>query len=635
MTTGSAHGLQLRGANLYGERSALVLPLAHPAGVDWLRCGPGVPAPQVLWSELARISVDANPLPGEPPDCAVQIEAPLALLEIALRLCLALLSRFEAQPPAARVLRYDDANGVIAVYCDEPELAAEAWEISAQAIASLMQSRWSFGAAQLDRLVARHARFALGASHRALAPDTLAILRELRMRGLPGERMVEGFGVVQFGHGRFRRRFRGLRLETTGSHALRLASAERALRLMLQRAGLPLAALPADDAPAGEFVVWVVGGQACAVTRTGASGESDAADSAPTGALELARRCAAVLQLDPAPVRIAVAQAAALAVAGILTPARLPGESAPLARQRAIAALADRLTQDIPRQGRVASAWLAAGCEGGHWARCLEAILQHAGHVVGVQLPDTARVAGSSVESEPPERRGGLPAALLDPRVSALVMQVGASAARDRGLGVDCCDVALWRSAARPVALASFPGERIDADALDRVVLGGARAMVVLDGDDPRWPQLRPAVRAPKLCLASRRAPSETILRHLLEGGAAAWIEGAERGGVLVVRDGAREVAAIELAQGAQRSVNEPPPDPARFAIAGPAGGRQFAPEGPSDEALLFAACAAWAMGVAAAALGDAVRAIVARRTAPQLGKVPVEPGGPAPAGKS
>ncbi len=642
MTTGPVQRLELRGANLYGERSALVLALARSSIAARVGSGPGAPDRSTLWRELVRIAVDDNPLPGAPPDDAVQVEAvqrdesqpeparPEAvqpLLRIATQLCLALLSRFEAQPPAARIVRCDDALDLLVVFCDEPELAAQAWEIAAQAIGCLVESNWSLQAAQVDRLIARHARYALDAAHSALEPDTLAILRELRRRGLPCERMVEGFGIVQLGQGRYRRRFRGLRLETTGSHALRLASAERALRLTLERAALATTAECADGEPAGELAVWVVGGEACAVTRIGAAGESDATDSAPPEALELARRCAKLLQLDPAPVRIGVADAAS-AVAGILAPARLPGEAAPLARRRVLAALADRLTQDLPGQGRIASAWFSAGCEGTDWAECLESILRRAGHVVGAQLPGVERIAGRDVASISSGRLRGWPAALVDPRSTALVLQVGANAAREHGIGVDCCDVAVWRPSARPQALASFPGECVGADALDRVVLGAARSMAVLDGDDPHWPEFRSFVRASRLCLASRHGPSDAIRRHLREGSAAAWIERTGHGAVLVVRDGARDVAAIVLSPAAEQFVGDSLPgeeprsdDPARET-------EQPAPEASSDEALLFAACAAFGLGVAPAALGDAVRAIVARRAVPGRDQAQASPDG-------
>jgi hypothetical protein len=359
---------------------------------------------------------------------------------------------------------------------------------------------------------------------------------------------------------------------------------------------------PAEDAQG--CVVWVVGGRACAAFRVDPAAAADADASAPVAALRLAERCASVMDLDPAAVQIRIGGGppklappagspyAGLAVVAVRTTGELPPVSAPIARRRVITELATRLTLGIG-DGRIPSAWVTPGSDAEDLCRVLEAILSGAGHTVGVQTSRSARVAGRPVERGSGRAGGGWPAVLLDARVSAAVFEVGARAALEHGLGMDDCEVAVWRAGASPrlddrVADSQAPVERLDA-----LVLARARVMVVLDADDPRWPMMRAQSSAPRVCVVSRNAPGQEILRHVAGGGAAAWIEPAD-GGAIVVRDAARTVARIATPLGAGPSAS---------------GDRSAA------EVALFAVAAAHGLGVGSDAIADALRASRARAT--------------------
>jgi hypothetical protein len=102
---------------------------------------------------------------------------------------------------------------------------------------------------------------------------------------------------------------------------------------------------------------------------------------------------------------------------------------------------------------------------------------------------------------------------------------------------------------------------------------------------------MRAQSSAPRVCVVSRSAPGQEILRHVAGGGAAAWIDPAD-GGAIVVRDAARTVARIATPLG-----------------AGPSGDRSGA------EVALFAVAAAHGLGVGPDAIADALRASRARAT--------------------
>ena len=639
MTTQGDERRELRGPNMVDDRSTLVLSGDPGPIAPLIRARAQAPELAGLWTQLARIGIAANTVPEVLTGAEALGRSDAPLVELALHFALALLHRYEADPPRARVLAAEASGLTVAICCEEHELATRAWALGCDALLCLLASQRGFADRELDAFRERHRGFVAHAHRHALAPDTLALLRELRSRGLPTERLVEGFDAVQVGLGARRRRFQGARLELTSARALRLANAPRAFRLTLERASLPVAievgrgaageayadpvgARPPEsgprtdaapppevlrDDPAEEAqgcVVWVVGGRACAAFRVHPAEASDADGSVPAAALRLAERCASVLDLDPAAVQIRIggdhppqpppaeSPYGGLAVVAVHKAGQLPPVSAPIARRRVISELATRLTLGIG-DGRIPSAWMTPGSDCEELCRVLEAILSGAGHTVGVQTSRSTRVAGRHVERGSGRAGGGWPAVLLDLRVSAAVLEIGVRDALEHGLGMDDCEVAVWRAGA-PLRLdggAGDPGG--PGEPLDALVLARARAMVVLDADDPRWPTMRAKSSAPRACLVSRNAPGEAILRHLGEGGAAAWIEPAD-GGAIVVHDAARTVARIATPFGT---------------------GPRASYDRSGAEAALFAVAAAHGLGVGPDAIADALSASRTRAT--------------------
>ena len=609
----------LHGPNLVDERSTLLL--AGDPGRLEPALGSRVPASGLaqLWSELARIGVESNPVPADLRGGEAIAGSVAPLVELALQFALTLLHRYEAEAPSARMLAGEPSRLVVAIRCEEHELAARAWALAVDALASLHASRGAFAEGELHALRERHRRFVEEAGRRSLSPDTLALLRELRRRDLPTERLLDGFDVVQVGQGRLRRRFEAARMEFTSARAARLVRAERAFRLALERASLPVAGASTGT----DLVVWVVDGRARAALRLEPAGERDLDEAPPPAAIRLAQRCASALDLDPAALRIRMVAAQAgqagqagqdsrsalpygdLAVVAASSPGRLPSASAPIARRRVIAALADRLAQGIG-DGRVAGVWLT-GCGGaGLVFELLEAILQRAGRVPGVQAAGSARIAGRVVEPGAGRAGGAWPLVMLDPRVDVAVIGIDAQDVLERGLGVDACDVAVWRSAATPAPAHDAAGDAIGR--VDALVLSRARSAVVLDADDSRWPAMRACSRAPGVWLVSRRPPREAFEGYVAAGGAAAWVEPDGEGAAIVACEGGGTSLRVAV--------------PVRADAGGGADGC------PTAEATLFAVAAARALGIAAEAIVDALGAFGAA-----LGAFGVTPAGATAAG--
>ena len=159
-------------------------------------------------------------------------------------------------------------------------------------------------------------------------------------------------------------------------------------------------------------------------------------------------------------------------------------------------------------------------------------MLRAAGHSVGVAGTDAVLLNGRTVREGPLSPPTSLRTALLDPTVDAAVLAASPGRIRNRGLGLDLCEVA---------AVLNVPARR-DAARVLELVLGAATLLAVLNADDPACRALASAAIT-RVCLVATDAD---VSEHAAAGGCAVIQHRPE--GPITLLDGGDVVARFASA---------------------------------------------------------------------------------------
>jgi cyanophycin synthetase len=229
----------------------------------------------------------------------------------------------------------------------------------------------------------------------------------------------------------------------------------------------------------------------------------------------------------------------------------------------------DAIVRMLFPAGATARVPLAAvtGINGSTTARLLAHLLTGAGHLVGLACEGGLYVGGRQIDSRDGTGAQSAWALLLNPRVTAAVLEVAPGRALREGLGFDLCDVAVVTQVGRGVDL---PGEDSLIESIVARAITSAGA-AVLNAADPLVAAMASACPGPVLYFA--RAESETVREHL-----------AQNARAVLVREG-----RLVLAQGPAEEVLLP---------LGELRPRHGAQGGFDVEDVLAAAGAAWALGL-------------------------------------
>jgi cyanophycin synthetase len=168
----------------------------------------------------------------------------------------------------------------------------------------------------------------------------------------------------------------------------------------------------------------------------------------------------------------------------------------------------------------------------------LAAMLQAAGHSVGLAGADGVQLNGRTVREGPLSPPTSVRTVLLDPTVDAAVLEASPRRIRNRGLGLDACEVA---------AALNVPTDG-DADTIRAVelVLDAATRLAVLNADDHDCLALATAARATRVCLVATDADNPKVAEHVAAGGCVV-IQHLEEGPITLL-DGGCIVAQFAVA---------------------------------------------------------------------------------------
>ncbi len=167
-----------------------------------------------------------------------------------------------------------------------------------------------------------------------------------------------------------------------------------------------------------------------------------------------------------------------------------------------------------------------AGVTGyGKTARLLAHLLAGAGHLVGLACADGLFVGGRRIDSRDCRGPQGARAVLLNPRVTAAVLETAADRALREGLGFDQCDVTVVTDTGDPLGL--------------RTVVGATSAAgaAVLDAASPFVTAI--ASNCPGSIIYFARVENETVTEHLARDGRAVLVR---EGGLVFARGLAEEM---------------------------------------------------------------------------------------------
>jgi cyanophycin synthetase len=142
-------------------------------------------------------------------------------------------------------------------------------------------------------------------------------------------------------------------------------------------------------------------------------------------------------------------------------------------------------------------------------SRLLGEMLQAAGYTVGLAGGDGVRLNGRTVRPGPLSAPTAARTVLIDPTVEAAVLEASPGRIRNRGLGLDSCEVG---------AVLNAPAD----DAADRpleLVVGAATRLAVLNAEDPGCLRLAAAARVARVCLVATDPDNPRAVEHAAAGG--------------------------------------------------------------------------------------------------------------------
>ena len=226
------------------------------------------------------------------------------------------------------------------------------------------------------------------------------------------------------------------------------------------------------------------------------------------------------------------------------------------------------------------------------------AILQAAGHRVGLATTVGVRIDGVPVETGDRAGGTGARAVLGDPSVTAAVLESAHLGLFLRGLAFDRCDVG---------ALMNVRGDHVGVDRIRSIehlawikslVLAVARRLAVISADDPLCVRQRGRAGSTPICWVTTDPTHRGVLRHAAEGRPAVILSGPP---------GDRRI--VLLANGRSIPIVVPEAIPAAH------GGKAFF----NIENAMFATAIAWGLGVPPEAIGSTLLTYDPSRHGPPL----------------
>ena len=169
-------------------------------------------------------------------------------------------------------------------------------------------------------------------------------------------------------------------------------------------------------------------------------------------------------------------------------------------------------------------------------AGLLAEMLQAAGHSVGLAGGEGVRLNGRTVRTGPLTTPTAARTVLIDPTVDAAVLEASPGRIRNRGLGLDACEVG---------AVLNAPAHG-EADRALALVLGAATRLAVLHADDPGCLALAHTARVARVCLVTTDPDNPKAAEHAAGGGCAVVQHRAD--GPITLLDGGGIVAHFAVA---------------------------------------------------------------------------------------
>jgi UDP-N-acetylmuramyl tripeptide synthase len=202
-----------------------------------------------------------------------------------------------------------------------------------------------------------------------------------------------------------------------------------------------------------------------------------------------------------------------------------------------------------PQSGRIPTALITGTNGKTTTSRMVAAILQQAGHVVGLTTTDGAQIGSVRIAAGDLAGPKGARMLLGDPTVTAAVIESARGAIIKHGLSVDECTVG---------AVTNLGTDHVGLDGIADVgemarlkarVLRAARGTCVLNADDAVCMSLRDEARGKRLILVSREPDNPVIAEHVGDGGVAVVSRRDEQGEMLILVEAESETPVIDAAQ--------------------------------------------------------------------------------------
>ena len=178
-------------------------------------------------------------------------------------------------------------------------------------------------------------------------------------------------------------------------------------------------------------------------------------------------------------------------------------------------------------------------------ARMVAAILDAAGHAVGMANSEGVYIDGEQIAAGDNAGSPGAQMVLRDPTVEAAVIECARRDIIRGGVGFDWCNVG---------AVINVADDHIGADGIatieqlvrvKRLIVELARDVAVLNADDGLCLEMAPHVTARALCYIASSPDNARVAAHLGDGGTAVTLDGAREDAMIVLHKGG---SAIPLA---------------------------------------------------------------------------------------
>lgn len=215
--------------------------------------------------------------------------------------------------------------------------------------------------------------------------------------------------------------------------------------------------------------------------------------------------------------------------------------------------------------GRIPSAVIAGQAGTSRTARLVAAMLDHAGHTVGLASAEGVEIGGARIAKGDYARPGGAHMVLSDPTISAAVLEASSDGVNSAGLGIDRAAVSAVINSG--VDAGGAPSGELSASALS-LLLEIADELVVLSADDPQSVKLAPFSRAKRLCWIAPDPEVAEVKQHIKAGGMAVGSVDVGGTATLALWDQSKVIPLAAVAELASEGGGKSAPVEAMFAAA-------------------------------------------------------------------